>query len=88
LTDIFELFFLSYKGALYADGTTGDDKLDDQVPPGQIYTYRWSMLKGFAPTDDDDNCVPQGYHPHIRSHKDVDTGLIGMLIVCKPGMWI
>jgi hypothetical protein len=73
---------------LYADGTHGLDKFDDTVHPGKNYTYKWSMKKSFTPTKDDDDCIPQGYHPHIRSHKDVDTGLIGMLIVCKPGMFI
>ena len=86
--NISHIFPNNQTGALYADGTHGRDKLDDTVHPGKIYTYKWSMKKSFTPTKDDDNCIPQGYHPHIRSHKDIDTGLIGMLIVCKPGMFI
>jgi hypothetical protein len=78
---------LLFLGAFYLDGTRGRDKLDDMVQPGTTYTYKWYMTKTFAPTEDDDNCIPLGYHPHVRSHKDIDTGLIGMIIVCKPGMY-
>lgn len=75
-------------GALYADGTTGTDKLDDWVQPGQTYTYKWYLTKSFAPTKDDDNCLPLGYHPHVRSPKDIDSGLVGMMTVCKPGIHV
>ncbi|XP_063431759.1 hephaestin-like [Mytilus trossulus] len=79
-------YFKDSEGSLYMDGTSGRDKLDDSVPPGETYTYRWSMLNSFAPTEDDDNCIPVGYHPHIRSNKDIDTGLVGILLICKPGI--
>ncbi|XP_063431699.1 ferroxidase HEPHL1-like [Mytilus trossulus] len=78
-------YFKDSEGSLYMDGTSGRDKLDDSVPPGETYTYRWSMLNLFAPTKDDENCVPVGYHPHVRSTKDIDTGLVGIVLICKPG---
>ncbi|VDI11014.1 Hypothetical predicted protein [Mytilus galloprovincialis] len=78
-------YFKDSEGSLYMDGTSGRDKLDDTVPPGYTYTYRWSMLNTFAPTKDDENCVPVGYHPHVRSTKDIDTGVVGILLICKPG---
>ena len=31
------------EGTPYADGTAGDDKLDDGVPPGGDYTYVWEV---------------------------------------------
>lgn len=60
-------------------------KMDDGVSPGSTHTYVWNITNNFAPTDEDDNCVPWGYHSHVDSMMDIETGLVGVLLTCKPG---
>lgn len=60
-------------------------KMDDSVPPGGIYTYRWEVRPEFAPTDDDANCLTWVYHSHVDAPKDIASGLIGPLLTCKKG---
>ncbi|WAR20265.1 HEPHL-like protein [Mya arenaria] len=67
------------EGARYLDGTSGADKLDDGIPPGGSYVYTWHVPERHAPTEDDDACVPWGYHGHTASPYDIATGL-GRLI--------
>uniref|UniRef100_A0A4W6DC74 ferroxidase n=1 Tax=Lates calcarifer TaxID=8187 RepID=A0A4W6DC74_LATCA len=71
------------EGALYPDGTSGNLKKDDSVPPGGSYTYRWEVRPEFAPTDDDANCLTWIYHSHVDAPKDIASGLIGALLTCK-----
>ena len=77
-------------GALYPDGTSGNLKRDDSVPPGGSYTYRWEVKPEFAPTDDDANCLTWVYHSHLDAPKDIASGLIGALLTCKKGnkIWL
>ena len=74
-------------GALYMDGTSGGDKIDDSVPPGGRARYVWNITNSFAPTADDDNCLPWAYHSHVIEPRDVDTGLVGLLVICKRGRY-
>ncbi|XP_062983231.1 ferroxidase HEPHL1 [Elgaria multicarinata webbii] len=73
------------EGALYRDGTSGKSKEDDFVLPGTNYTYTWPVTDEFAPTSTDPRCLTWIYHSHIDTPKDINTGLIGPLLVCKKG---
>lgn len=75
----------SHEGALYLDGEQGIAKLDDGVPPGGTQTYVWNITANYAPSEDDDNCIPWGYHSHTDSMVDIESGLVGILLTCKPG---
>lgn len=72
-------------GALYVDQTTGRDKADDGVSPGATFTYVWRVRPTFAPTPDDGPCLPWVYHSHVMPTRDVDSGLVGLLLTCKTG---
>ncbi|KAK7486236.1 hypothetical protein BaRGS_00022559, partial [Batillaria attramentaria] len=74
------------EGALYQDGTSGANKADDQVPPGQQHVYMWNVTSDAAPTDDDADCLTWVYHSHVNTVRDTNSGLIGILLTCKPGM--
>ncbi|XP_060035658.1 ferroxidase HEPHL1 isoform X2 [Erinaceus europaeus] len=74
------------EGALYPDGTSGRNKKDDMVPPGKNYTYVWPVREEYAPTPADANCLTWVYHSHIDAPKDICSGLIGPLLVCKKGI--
>ncbi|KAL1022868.1 hypothetical protein UPYG_G00033520 [Umbra pygmaea] len=73
------------EGALYPDETSKLDKKDDQVDPGKSYTYMWSISESHAPTKEESNCVTRIYHSHYNTPKDIASGLIGPLIICKKG---
>lgn len=73
-------------GALYPDATPNKWKVDDSIPPGGSYKYRWVVRPEFAPTDDDANCLTWVYHSHVDAPNDISSGLIGALLTCKKGM--
>uniref|UniRef100_A0A8C3JM57 ferroxidase n=1 Tax=Calidris pygmaea TaxID=425635 RepID=A0A8C3JM57_9CHAR len=71
------------EGALYPDGTGGKSKEDDFVVPGGNYTYTWPVRKDYSPTLADSDCLTWIYHSHIDTPRDIASGLIGPLLVCK-----
>ncbi|KAL9973399.1 hypothetical protein ACROYT_G019855 [Oculina patagonica] len=73
------------EGALYEDQTMGADKKDDHVPPGGSHVYSWRLTESHAPTEGDDDCLTWIYHSHVLPHKDINTGLLGILLTCKQG---
>jgi FtsP/CotA-like multicopper oxidase with cupredoxin domain len=74
------------EGALYADGTSGGDKADDGVPPGQTHTYTWEVPERAGPGPRDPSSVVWLYHSHTNDLKDVESGLIGAIVVTRRGM--
>ncbi|XP_040205015.1 ceruloplasmin isoform X1 [Rana temporaria] len=73
------------EGALYPDTTSGTKKADDAVKPGESYTYKWDVVKDQGPSASDDDCIIRLYHSHIDGPKDVFSGLVGPMIICKAG---
>ena len=45
------------EGAGYADGTSGGDKEDDAVPPGQTHVYTWQLPERSGPGPNDGSSV-------------------------------
>lgn len=82
---VLTVFYSFSEGALYPDGTSGKNKNDDMVPPGKNYTYVWPVREEYAPAPADANCLTWVYHSHIDAPKDICSGLIGPLLVCKEG---
>ncbi|WP_101758124.1 multicopper oxidase domain-containing protein [Oceanicoccus sp. KOV_DT_Chl] len=74
------------EGAMTNDGTTGADKKDDMVMPGETYTYEWQVRESAGPGPADNSSVVWLYHSHVRSIQDSNTGLIGAIIVTEKGM--
>uniref|UniRef100_A0A8C7XH81 ferroxidase n=1 Tax=Oryzias sinensis TaxID=183150 RepID=A0A8C7XH81_9TELE len=73
------------EGALYPDGTSQLLKQDDSVPPGRTVIYEWTLPESHSPTADDNNCMTRFYHSHVNTVKDISSGLIGPLLICKRG---
>ncbi|XP_073530743.1 ceruloplasmin [Phyllobates terribilis] len=73
------------EGALYPDNTSESQKKDDVVKPGESYTYKWDVVKDQGPIARDEDCVTRLYHSHIDGPRDVYSGLVGPLIICKKG---
>lgn len=73
------------EGALYSDGTTGDQKGDDAVAPGQTHTYTWKVPERAGPGPHDPSSIVWMYHGHTDETKDTYTGLIGPMIISAQG---
>jgi hephaestin len=69
------------EGSPYADGTSGVDKADDAIAPGQVYTYTWHVPERSGPGPMDGSSVLWMYHSHVDEPKDTNAGLLGPLVV-------
>lgn len=73
------------EGALYADNTPAVAKKDDAVPPGGTHTYIWSVPESAGPAHGDGTSVLWMYHSHFIEGKDINSGLIGPIIITAKG---
>jgi FtsP/CotA-like multicopper oxidase with cupredoxin domain len=73
------------EGAQYADSTSGADKADDGVPPGKTHAYNWEVPERAGPGPQDPSSLVWLYHSHTVDLKDVESGLIGTIIVTRRG---
>ncbi|CAJ1058485.1 coagulation factor VIII isoform X1 [Xyrichtys novacula] len=71
------------EGAGYDDSTTGQEKEDDAVPPGGYYEYVWDINPKVGPTISDPECLTYSYSSQVDPVRDVNSGLIGALLICK-----
>ncbi|WAR20196.1 HEPHL-like protein [Mya arenaria] len=61
----------------------------DKRGEGARYEDRTSGAdKRHTPTADDDACVPLGYHGHANPTRDIASGLAGIRLICKKGLWL
>ena len=74
------------EGALYNDGTSGADKADDRIAPGQSHTYTWRVPPRAGPGPGEGSSILWMYHSHFVEPKDMNTGLLGAIIVSAAGM--
>jgi len=74
------------EGAPYEDGTFGRDKGDDAVPTGGSWTYHWLCPERAGPASMDGSSAMWMYHSHTDESVDVQSGLMGFIIVTAKGM--
>ncbi len=73
------------EGALYEDGTSGSDKVDDAVPPGKTHVYTWEVPERAGPGPNDPSSIVWLYHSHSYEMRDVHSGLVGAIIISRRG---
>jgi hephaestin len=73
------------EGALYEDGTSAADKVDDAVPPGKTHAYTWEVPERAGPGPNDPSSIVWLYHSHAYEMRDVNSGLVGAIIVSRRG---
>uniref|UniRef100_A0A8C0H708 Plastocyanin-like domain-containing protein n=1 Tax=Chelonoidis abingdonii TaxID=106734 RepID=A0A8C0H708_CHEAB len=78
-------YWKASEGAGYKDETSQAEKDDDEVDPGKTHTYVWEILEDQGPTEFDSSCLTSSYFSYTDSVKDINSGLIGALLVCRPG---
>lgn len=74
------------EGAPYADGTSGRETLDDGVAPGATHVYHWPVPERAGPAHGEGSSVMWMYHSHTDETRDVNTGLLGVMIVTARSM--
>ena len=73
------------EGSPYADGTSGADKADDEIPQGGTHTYVWEVPERAGPGPHDPSSVMWMYHSHVDEVADVYSGLMGPIVVTRRG---
>uniref|UniRef100_A0A3Q3VSD8 Plastocyanin-like domain-containing protein n=1 Tax=Mola mola TaxID=94237 RepID=A0A3Q3VSD8_MOLML len=73
------------EGAHYFDNTSQKEKEDDVVQPNSENIYYWGVTPDVSPQPNDPTCLTYTYISHKNVVEDYNTGLIGTLLVCKPG---
>ncbi|KAM8952925.1 coagulation factor VIII [Pelodytes ibericus] len=73
------------EGAGYEDATSQLEKNDDVVGPRKLHTYVWKIPKYYGPTDSDPTCVTSAYYSHSNYSYDSNAGMVGPILICKPG---
>lgn len=72
-------------GANYFDNTSLKEKEDDMVRPNGEHVYYWEVTPEVSPLPDDPTCLTHTYISHQNVVQDYNSGLIGTLLICKPG---
>lgn len=55
------------------------------VAPKETFTYEWTVPKEVGPTYKDPVCLSKMYYSAVDPTKDIFTGLIGPMKICKKG---
>ncbi|XP_022069387.2 coagulation factor VIII [Acanthochromis polyacanthus] len=76
------------EGAGYDDSTAGQEKEDDAISPGGYYEYVWDINYKDSPTPSDPDCLTYSYSSQVDTVRDVNSGLIGALLICKPSAFM
>jgi len=71
------------EGTPYADTSMAGAGL---VPPNQTHTYIWNVPERAGPGESDGSSVVWLYHSHNWEPKDVNAGLIGLMVITRRGM--
>lgn len=78
-------YFHCFPGANYFDNTSQKEKEDDVVWPNREHVYYWEVTSDVSPQHNDPTCLTYTYISHKDVVEDYNSGLIGVLLVCKPG---
>ncbi|KAL8190842.1 UNVERIFIED_CONTAM: hypothetical protein K2H54_062588 [Gekko kuhli] len=71
------------EGAIYPSDSKENSTHGKIVRPGETYTYKWTVLDTDGPTAEDPQCVTRLYHSAVDVTRDIASGLIGHLLICK-----
>jgi manganese oxidase len=76
------------EGAYYGEAPTVPPDAShkgDAVVPGAVFTYTWSVPERAGPGPMDPSSVLWMYHSHFSESRDMNSGLIGPIIVSRKG---
>lgn len=53
------------------------------VPPNSTFEYMWKLTVEDGPLDGDPQCLTQLYQSMVSPERDLASGLVGTLLICK-----
>ena len=71
------------EGAGYNDGSSTPNK--NGVPPGETHIYTWEVPERAGPGPNDPSSIVWLYHSHADEPKDVESGLVGVMLISRKG---
>uniref|UniRef100_A0A9J8AAU2 Coagulation factor VIII, procoagulant component n=1 Tax=Cyprinus carpio carpio TaxID=630221 RepID=A0A9J8AAU2_CYPCA len=57
----------------------------DPVPPGEERVYNWRISRRQGPSASEFDCKAGAYYSDVNMEKDINSGLIGPVLICRPG---
>ncbi|XP_006872716.1 PREDICTED: coagulation factor V [Chrysochloris asiatica] len=75
--------FSPYDDEANTSSTSGSGSMIRAVQPGETYTYKWNILESDEPTENDAQCLTRPYYSDVDVTRDIASGLIGLLLICK-----
>ncbi|XP_069723793.1 hephaestin isoform X2 [Phaenicophaeus curvirostris] len=72
----------AWEGMRYHDGQSQNGI---SVAPLHNFTYRWTVPQHVGPMPSDPPCLTWMYSSAVNPVKDPSSGLVGPLVICKPG---
>ncbi|XP_045909140.1 coagulation factor V [Micropterus dolomieu] len=73
------------EGLSYEDDSKYWYKYDNEVQPNTTFTYIWKVDAVVGPTPDESHCRTWAYYSGVNPERDIHSGLIGPLLVCREG---
>lgn len=55
------------------------------VPPNETFGYVWKLTSDDGPLEGDPQCLTQLYQSTVSPERDLASGLVGTLLICKRG---
>ncbi|XP_004706894.1 coagulation factor V [Echinops telfairi] len=75
--------FSPYEDEANSSSTSGHRSMIRAVQPGETYTYKWNIIDSDEPTENDAQCLTRPYYSDVDITRDIASGLIGILLICK-----
>ncbi|XP_069419048.1 ceruloplasmin isoform X1 [Ovis canadensis] len=73
------------EGTYYSLSGSGPPPSGSHVAPKGTFTYEWTVPKEVGPTYKDPVCLAKMYYSAVDPTKDIFTGLIGPMKICRNG---
>ena len=55
------------------------------MPPGKTHIYIWEVPERAGPGPNDPSSIVWLYHSHVDELKDVESGLVGVILISRKG---
>ncbi|KAM3834220.1 ceruloplasmin [Vipera latastei] len=84
--DILKIFFKNMASrpySIHAQGVKTKYPLVTVTHPGATEEYIWKIPARSGPEEGDSTCIPWAYYSTVDRVKDLHSGLIGTLVVCR-----
>uniref|UniRef100_A0A8C6R8W8 Hephaestin n=1 Tax=Nannospalax galili TaxID=1026970 RepID=A0A8C6R8W8_NANGA len=72
--------------SVHAHGVLGSSSESQTAEPGEVVTYQWNIPERSGPGPNDSACISWIYYSAVDPIKDMYSGLVGPLVICRKGV--